>query len=55
MGEIYCNNCKKIIIEDAQDFLKGSKEKYIQCPYCGKIMVNFYYEDEKDDDWEFLE
>ena len=42
MDKIYCSNCKKIIVEDAKSFSKENKEKYVQCPYCSKIMFNFY-------------
>jgi len=55
MIEIRCSNCNKVIIEDVKTFSEESKEKYIQCPYCGKIMFNKFYEESTEKDWDFLE
>lgn len=40
MTQAHCRYCKKIIIEDWEKFLEESKENYIQCPYCGRLMNN---------------
>jgi len=40
MKEAFCPYCKKIIIEDWDKFLRESKEKQIQCPYCKGFMDN---------------
>jgi len=44
---VRCANpeCKKIIIED-YDEKKFKHEKYIQCCYCGLVMLNSDYEGE---------
>jgi len=38
MTQALCRYCKKIIIEDWEKFLEESKEKFIECPYCGRVM-----------------
>ena len=40
MTQARCTYCKKIIIEDLEKFLEESKEGYIECPYCGRLMKN---------------
>ena len=40
MTQAKCPYCKRIIIKDWEKFLEESKEKYIECPYCGKHMDN---------------
>jgi len=45
MKKAHCKSCKKIIINDWEKFLEDSQEKYIQCPYCKKLMINPKFEE----------
>jgi len=45
MEQAQCPRCKKIIIQDWEKFQEDSKEKYIQCPYCGTHMLNPKFEE----------
>jgi len=39
-----CLYCQKIVIEDLKEYSKEKEERYIQCPYCGGMMKNKYYD-----------
>ena len=39
MTELYCKNCKKMIINDIENYLKNyPNEKWIQCCYCSNYI-----------------
>lgn len=49
MIQLRCLYCSKILIEDLKEYSKQTSEKYIQCPYCGGMMKNKYYEEIQED------